>query len=93
MQFSGKEAKAGTDKSGDALVTLELPASGGIDCELVSKVSSKYGAEIRAVAEQVLAAHGVQDARLLIEDFGALDFVIAARIETALFRLRGRGAE
>ncbi len=93
MQFAGKEVKAGTDKPGDALVTLELSRDEGINLELVSKASRKYGAGIREAAEKVLKTYDVKGAQLLIEDFGALNFVISARVETALVRAIRRSAE
>jgi citrate lyase subunit beta/citryl-CoA lyase len=61
-------------------------ASDGIDIELQSKVAAYYGDSILTQARQVLADLGIEHARLLIEDMGALPFVIAARIEAAVRR-------
>lgn len=70
----------------DLYVALEIRSAGGIEIELESRVAPYYGKAIRAQAEEVLAALGVEHARLLIHDEGALPFVIAARIEAAVRR-------
>ncbi len=93
MQFTGAEVTAGNLKKGDVLITLELPASGGIHVELVSKFAGKYGAGMRAAAEKILEQYHIKHASLLIEDSGALDFVISARVETALLRAMKRSAK
>jgi citrate lyase subunit beta/citryl-CoA lyase len=56
--------------------------------ELVSCVESCYGQAIRTQAREVLYELGVRHAHILIEDGGALPFVIAARLEAAI---RGAG--
>jgi citrate lyase subunit beta/citryl-CoA lyase len=43
-----------------------------------------YGLSIRTLAEEVLSFYGILDAKLLIEDSGALPLVIAARLEAAI---------
>ena len=74
------------DVRSDCRATLELRASGGLDIELQSKVSAYYGDRIRAEAAGVLRALGVEHAHLLLEDAGALPFVLTARIEAAVHR-------
>lgn len=68
----------------DCHVTLELKKSGGLDLQLTSKVGSMYGTQIRQQVQQVLEALGVANARVQMEDSGALPFVIAARLEAAV---------
>ena len=75
----------------DLRVRIEPRDRGGIDIELESRVKPYYGDSIRRQAEEVLEALGVQHARVLIHDEGALPFVIAARIEAAV-RRAGLGA-
>ena len=70
----------------DCRVVFVPRSAGGIDVELQSKVAAYYGDSILAQARQVLADLGVEHARLLIEDQGALPFVISARIEAAVRR-------
>ncbi|MBN2018385.1 MAG: HpcH/HpaI aldolase/citrate lyase family protein [Candidatus Cloacimonetes bacterium] len=67
----------------DCLVTIELTDS-GLDIELISKIKDFFGDHIIALAQDVLNFFGIKNAKIKIEDQGALDFVIAARIEGAL---------
>ena len=76
----------GADVRSDCRVGFVPRSAGGIDIELQSKVAAYYGDSILTQARQVLADLGVEHARLLIEDAGALPFVIAARIEAAVRR-------
>ena len=68
----------------DCMVTIELTCSGGVHIELISKVKDFFGDHIITLAQDELKFFGVKNTKLKIEDQGALDFVIAARIETAL---------
>ena len=73
----------GPEVRSDCRVTFEPRGSGGLEIEIQSKVAAYYGEQIRAQAVEVLRALGVEHARLLIEDTGALPFVLEARIEAA----------
>lgn len=68
----------------DCYVSLELKNSGGIEIDLKSKVAALYGERINSLAEELLKHYGIENAILKIEDAGALDFVIAARIEAVV---------
>ncbi len=68
----------------DCHITLELTTSGGIQLELLSKVESMYGEEIRKLLFDILAFYGIENTRLLVEDSGALPPVMAARMEAAI---------
>jgi citrate lyase subunit beta/citryl-CoA lyase len=73
--------RVGSDAKGDC--TVEVLARGrGIDVE--TKNSELLGDGVRAVARDVLSKLGVEDAGVRVADFGALDYVIAARIEAAI---------
>ncbi len=76
----------GGDIRSDLHVALEPRGTGGIEIELESRVAPYYGKVIRAQAKEVLAAMGVEHARVAIRDSGALPFVIAARVEAAVRR-------
>lgn len=52
-----------------------------------SKVMSLYGASIRQLLEDILSFYGLRGVRLEIEDQGALEWVMAARVEAALRQL------
>ncbi len=85
-----KTATAGNKGPGirsDCFVTLQLTASGGVDIQLQSKVGRLFGDSILQLARDVLATFDIQNARLTIEDAGALPFVLAARIEAAVRQL------
>ena len=68
----------------DCFVTLELKKKGGVDIQLESKVKVLYGKSIISIAIEVLKHFDIKNAKLLIEDFGALPFVIAARLEATI---------
>ena len=72
----------------DCHVTLELRNNGGISLQLESKVESMFGDQIRQQVSEVLEAMEVQHARVQLEDSGALPFVIGARLEAAVKKLR-----
>jgi citrate lyase subunit gamma (acyl carrier protein) len=83
-----KIASAGTMESSDVLVEIE-PGFGGLDIQLESVVKVQYGAAIEATVRDVLQELDVTDACVRVNDRGALDCVIRARVETAV--LRGKG--
>jgi len=82
----GEAGHWGKEVRSDAHVEFELRAEGGLEIALESRVAAYYGENILAQARQVLAGLGVGDARMAINDEGALPFVIAARIEAAVRR-------
>lgn len=73
----------------DLHVAVEIRPEGGIEIALRSRVETYYGESIRAQVREILETLGVRSARVEIEDQGALPFVIAARIETAVRRAGG----
>jgi citrate lyase subunit beta/citryl-CoA lyase len=79
----GSAGRRGKAIRSDLWVQLEARSRGGIELDLSSRVEAYYGDAIRAQVEEVLAALGVTDARVTLEDAGALPFVIQARIEAA----------
>jgi len=73
--------RVGSDAKGDC--TVEVLARGrGID--VGTKNSELLGDGVRAVARDVLSKLGVEEAAVRVADLGALDYVIAARIEAAI---------
>ena len=71
----------------DCQVILELTNKDGIDIQLHSKVKSLYGDSIIALTKEIFNFFDVVNARIKINDSGALPYVIAARIEAALKQL------
>lgn len=81
-----KPAIAGTLESSDCMVTVMPGRTAGISLEIESVVLKQYGDAIRQVAEETIRSLGVEQAFVKIQDRGALDCVIAARVETAILR-------
>jgi citrate lyase subunit beta/citryl-CoA lyase len=82
----GEAGRRGTDVRSDLFVSLEIRDKGGIDLQLTSRVDLYYGEVIRAQVRSVLERLEVRNARVEIEDTGALPFTIAARVEAAVRR-------
>jgi citrate lyase subunit gamma (acyl carrier protein) len=80
------EATAGTSESGDARVTVIPKPGAGLTLELKGPSIDRFGDEIRAVALTTLTALGVSDARVSIDEKGALDATIQARLAAACGR-------
>lgn len=80
-----KRASAGTMESSDAYVEIE-PADGGIALEVESVVLAQFGDQIRETVLDVLESEGVRSAHVRIVDRGALECVIRARVEAAVYR-------
>lgn len=97
MEFlTGKSALIGNrGKSirSDCHITFELTESEGIQLELISKVDALYGADIRKLIHHIFSFYGIENARILVEDSGALTPVMAARIEAAIRQLTGSEKE
>ena len=77
---------AGTLESSDVLVTVEPAASGGIDLSLESSVINQYGRQIKATVLETLKKLGVAHAKVTVNDHGALDCTLKARVECACYR-------
>ncbi len=91
MEFStDKLAVIGNKGKGmrsDCHVTMELTGNGGIQLELISKVEVMYGDEIRRLILDIISFYGIEHAKVLVEDSGALSPVIAARMEAEIRQL------
>jgi len=68
----------------DCHVTIELSDVKGLDIQLKSKVKSLYGDAIIAQTKEIINFFDIQNAKIQINDTGALPYVIAARIEAAI---------
>lgn len=77
----------------DCHVTLELMTVGGIDIQVNSKVMALYGKSIIGLCEKIFQHYEIKHARLLLEDSGALELVIAARLEAAIRQITGSEKE
>ncbi len=82
-----KPAAAGTMESSDVYVEVE-PGTQGLQLHLESVVAQQFGQSILETVREVFVENGVENANVRIVDRGALDCVLRARVETAIFRGR-----
>ncbi|HAM63189.1 MAG: citrate lyase acyl carrier protein [Firmicutes bacterium GWF2_51_9] len=81
-----KPAQAGTLESNDIYVQILPNPKEEIEIRLKSVVMLQFGKQIRQVAMQTLNEKGITSCILNLEDKGALDYTIKARIESAVER-------
>lgn len=75
----------GNEKDSDALVTINLDNI-GIEILIESKNKKMFGNLMEKAVKEVLTDMKVDNAKVLVQDFGALDFVIKGRTRTAVRR-------
>jgi citrate lyase subunit gamma (acyl carrier protein) len=86
-----KESIAGTLESNDLLVKVSPSLDASLEVHVISEVMYQFGAQIEATVHDELDRLGVKSGVVIIEDKGALDCTIRARVEAAI--LRSSGAE
>lgn len=86
MGNSAEAGRKGGRVRSDCWVYFEEKDSGGLTVEVESIVGVMYGDSIKAQGLEALKALGIENGYLKIEDFGALPFVLAARMECAVKR-------
>ncbi|RLB72060.1 MAG: citrate lyase ACP [Deltaproteobacteria bacterium] len=87
MSRKSTTGNRGKGVSSDCYVELELTSGQGLQIEVKSKVQALFGRQIIALCEQVLGHFEIKNANLYLEDTGALDHVLAARVEAAIKQL------
>lgn len=80
-------AVAGTLESSDIYVEVEPGEK--LELNIESVVLNQYGDEIRATILSVLEELGVTSGKISVQDKGAIDCTIRARVETAVRRAGG----
>jgi citrate lyase subunit gamma (acyl carrier protein) len=80
-----RPALAGTLESNDALVKVE-PRDAGLEVVITSEVMRQFGKQIRKVVEETLDRLDVRKAQVVVEDKGALDCTLRARVQAAVLR-------
>ena len=80
----GVAGRIDPDVRSDLRVTAELTDAGGLQLTVRSKVGGLYGEAIEAEVRRVSHALGVGNARIDVDDAGAIDPVVGARVEAAL---------
>jgi len=84
-----RSAVAGTLESSDVFVTV-APSEDGLSIHIESVVYDQFSELIRAAASETLTRFHVNNAVVSLNDRGALDCTIRARVETAI-RRAGKG--
>ncbi|MGL5406781.1 MAG: citrate lyase acyl carrier protein [Propionibacteriaceae bacterium] len=79
-----KDALAGTLESSDVLV--KVAPSQQREITISSTVMAQFGDQIRTVVEETLHKLGVESGEIVVEDKGALDCTIRARVQAAVLR-------
>jgi citrate lyase subunit beta/citryl-CoA lyase len=93
MGRTGTAGNHGGRIRSDCLVQIGIKRTGGIELGLESKVETLYGNAIRELVRAVTGHFEIKHANILIRDSGALDFVIAARLEAAIRQVLPEGGE
>ncbi|HUP06012.1 MAG TPA: citrate lyase acyl carrier protein [Caldimonas sp.] len=86
-----KQAVAGTLESSDLLVKVEPSGKGTREIVIRSEVIKQFGRQIERTVTETLDKLSVSGGSIVIEDKGALDCVIRARVQAAV--LRGCGSQ
>jgi citrate lyase subunit gamma (acyl carrier protein) len=81
-----KEALAGTLESSDLLVKVTPLPEDRVDVVIQSEVMHQFGEQIRKVVLATLQQLGLVSGQVVIEDKGALDCAIRARVQAAILR-------
>ena len=79
-----KAASAGTLESSDVLVSVKK--NSGIKVDIQSDVMEQYGESIKEIIDKTLKELDVNNVQVKVNDKGALDYTIQARLKTALER-------
>lgn len=84
-----KTSQAGTLESMDCLVTLtEAPSGAGIKIEITGASAPRFKSAMEKKITDTLCELGTKDIEVRVQDNGALDIVLGARVEAAYKRLQ-----
>ena len=84
-----QQSHAGTLESGDVLIRIQPVDSHDVEIELESVVEKQFGTAIQRLIHDTLNKLNITGVRVIVEDKGALDCVIKARVQAALIRATG----
>ncbi len=79
-----KEAMAGSLESSDCLIMVK--PSEKLEIEIESIVQKRYGKQIRAAIEETLDEMGITSGYYKVQDKGAIDYCLRARVQTVTRR-------
>ena len=84
-----KTSQAGTLESMDCLVTLtEAPSGAGIKIDITGASAARFKSAMEKKITDTLCELGTKDIEVRVQDNGALDIVLGARVEAAYKRLQ-----
>ena len=84
-----KTSQAGTLESMDCLVTLtEAPSGAGIKIEITGASAARFKSAMEKKITDTLCELGTKDIEVRVQDNGALDIFLGARVEAAYKRLQ-----
>lgn len=83
-----KTAQAGALESNDVLVTVMPNEEGRVQVQLETKnvIMKQFAKQIQQVVKDKVSEMGVEDVVVKVQDKGALNYTIRARVQTALER-------
>jgi len=82
-----REAEAGMLDKSDVLIKLRPGASGsGMQLDIESKVMALFGDQIKTSVVEEIEKYQLSDIEVSVQDQGALDYAIRARVQTAIER-------
>ena len=76
-----------SEQKSDLYIRMARTAGAGLDLRMKSSVQSMFGQGIRRTLEEALGTLGVTEGTVEVDDRGALEYVIQARIEAGARRL------
>lgn len=86
MMKINKVAKAGTLESNDALIMIMPNDNTGVEIEIESIVMKQFGEQIKKVILEKATELKLDGVKIQIQDKGALDYTLKARLATAVAR-------
>ena len=81
-----KTAVVGNVESNDLMIIIN--PGDGLTLNIESSVYEQFGSSIEAIIREELASAEVNNAHVQVEDKGAFDFTIRARVKTAIRRAK-----
>ena len=83
-------AQAGTLESMDCLVTVSEAVPGaGVKIQIAGSSAARFKSAMKKKTADVITSMNVKDIDISVQDNGALDIVLGARVEAAVKRLMG----
>ncbi|MEQ4673430.1 citrate lyase acyl carrier protein [Providencia vermicola] len=80
-------AVAGTLESSDVMVRIEpLEDTQEVSVQITSSVEKQFGDAIASIVQEMIVKHDIQGAQIIVDDKGALECVLKARLEALLAR-------